>query len=188
VCLCVEVDNLKPHILDHSQADISPDGGRFTPPCDRCVQADEACLQKAQGPGCQCCVQRKVGCSLVRIKQRIEKKEGKQRLVSEGGEENSAAPMMELLDGFMEQMEAMAKELKNISGGIWVLVEGIRRLTEVVEEIGKEEVRKEDKETETEDVQRMDKQTEMEEKEGDDGEESGSEGDRMEDGEEGGDK
>jgi hypothetical protein len=30
-------------------------------------------------------------------------------LVSEEGEEDLAAPMMELSDGFMEQMEAMAK-------------------------------------------------------------------------------
>jgi hypothetical protein len=65
--------------------------------------------------------------------------------------------MMELSDGFMEQVEAIAKELRNISGGIWALVEGIGRLTEVVEGVSKEGVRKEDKETETEDVQRLDK-------------------------------
>jgi hypothetical protein len=104
---------------------------------------------------------------LVRIKWRIEKKEGKRRLISERGEENSAAPMMELSDGFMEQVEAIVKELRNISGGIWVLVEGIGRLMEVVDKIGKEEVRKEDKEMETEDVQRMDKQIETEKKEED---------------------
>jgi hypothetical protein len=68
--------------------------------------------------------------------------------------------MMELLDGFMEQVEVMAKELKNISGGICALVEGIGRLTVVVEGAGKKGVRKEDKEMETEDVQGMDKQTE----------------------------
>jgi hypothetical protein len=50
----------------------------------------------------------------------------------EGREENLAAPMMELSDGFMEQVEAIVKELKNISGGIWALVEGIGRLTEVL--------------------------------------------------------
>jgi hypothetical protein len=64
-----------------------------------------------QGPRCQRCALRKVGCSLVGMKQRVDKKEGKQRLVLEGGEENLAAPMIELSDGFMEQMEAMAKEL-----------------------------------------------------------------------------
>jgi hypothetical protein len=53
---------------------------------------------------------------LVGIKQRIGKKEGKQRIVSEGREENLPAPMMELSDGFMEQVEAIAKELRNISG------------------------------------------------------------------------
>jgi hypothetical protein len=78
-------------------------------------------------------------------------------LVPEGREENLAVPMMELSDGFMEQVEAIAKELRNIGGGIWVLVEGIRKLTEMVEGVGKEGVRKEDKEMETEVVQRMDK-------------------------------
>jgi hypothetical protein len=105
---------------------------------------------EARGPGCQCCVQRKAGCSLVGIKWRVEKKEGKRRLVSERREENSAAPMMELSDGFMEQVEAIAKELRNISGGIWALVEGIGRLTEVVEGVGKEGVRKEEMEMEME--------------------------------------
>jgi hypothetical protein len=112
---------------------------------------------------------------LVGIKRRVEKKEGKQRIVSEGGEENLVVPMMELSDGFMEQVEAIVKELRNINGRIWALVEGIGRLMEVVEEVGKEGARKEDKETEMEDVQRMDKQTETERKEIDSEEEEGSE-------------
>jgi hypothetical protein len=112
----------------------------------------------------------------------VEKKEGKWKIVSEGGEENLAAPMMELSDGFMEQVEAIAKELRNISGGIWALVEGVGRLTEVVEGVGKEGVRKEDKEMETEDVQRMDKETEMEKREEDSEEEEESEEEGKEDG------
>jgi hypothetical protein len=120
-------------------------------------------------------VQRKAKCSLVGIKWRVEKKEGKWRLVSEEGEENSAAPTMELSDRFMEQVEAIAKELRNISGGIWALVEGVGRLTEAVEGIGKEEGRKEHKETETEDVRRMDKQMETERKKIDSEEEEESE-------------
>jgi hypothetical protein len=134
-----------------------------------------SCVRKAWGPGCQCCAQWKVGCSLVGVKRRVEKKEGKWRLVSEGREKNSAAPMMELSDGFMEQVEAIAKELRNIGRGIWVLVEGIGKLMEVVEGVGKEGVRKEDKETETEVVQRMDKQTETERREEDSEEEEESE-------------
>jgi hypothetical protein len=78
-------------------------------------------------------------------------------------------------DRAMEQVEAMAKELRSISGGIWALVEGIGRLTEVVEGIIKEGVKKEDKEMETEDVWRMDKQTEMERGEEDSEEEEESE-------------
>jgi hypothetical protein len=116
-----------------------------------------------------------------------EKKEGKKRLISEGLEKGSVAPL-EFLDRVMEQVEAMAKELRNISGGIWALVEGIGRLTEVVEGVGMEGMRKEDKETETEDVQRMDKQTEMKRREEDSEEEEeseeevGKEDDRKEDG------
>jgi hypothetical protein len=128
---------------------------------------DEPCLWKVRGPGCLQCRQRKVGCSLVGLKQKtLEKKEGKKRLISEGLEEGSVAPL-EFSDGVMEQVEAMAKELRNISGGIWALVEGIGRLTEVVEGVGKEGMRKEDKEMETEDVQRMsDGQTDGDRKEG----------------------
>jgi hypothetical protein len=109
-----------------------------------------------------------------------EKKEGKKRMMSEGLEEGSVA-LLEFSDGVMEQVEAMAKELKNISGGIWALVEGIGRLTEVVEGVGKEGARKEDKETETEDVRRMDKQTEMEKGEEDSKEEEESEEEEKED-------
>jgi hypothetical protein len=61
-----------------------------------------------------------------------EKKEGKKRMMSGGLEEGSVAPL-ELSDGVIEQVKVMAKELRSISGGIWVLVEGIGRLTEVVE-------------------------------------------------------
>jgi hypothetical protein len=94
----------------------------------------------------------------VGLRQKIsEKKEGKKRMVSEEG---SVAPMMELSDGFMEQVEAIAKELRSISGGIWALVEGVGKLMEAMEGVGKKETRKEDKETETEGVQKTDKQTE----------------------------
>jgi hypothetical protein len=102
---------------------------------------------------------------LVGLRQKTsEKKEGKKRLMSEGMEEGLAVPL-ELSDRVMEQVEVMAKELRNISGGIWALVEGIRKLMEVVEGVGKEGKKKEDKETETEGVQKMDKQTETERRE-----------------------
>jgi hypothetical protein len=145
------------------------------PPCKRCAWADEPCLRKVWGPGCQHCGQQKVGCSLVGLKWKTsEKKEGKKRMMLEGLEEGSVA-LLEFSDGVMGQVEAMAKELRSISRGIWALVEGIRRLTEVVEGISKKGVRKEDKETETEDVQRMDKQTEMGRREEDSVEEEESE-------------
>jgi hypothetical protein len=112
---------------------------------------------------------------LVGLRRKIsEKKEGKKRMVSEGLEEGSVAPL-ELSDGVMEQVEAMAKELRRISGGLLALVEGVGKLTEAVVGLGKKEERKEDKETETEDVQRMDKQTETERREEDSEEEEESE-------------
>jgi hypothetical protein len=104
----------------------------------------------------------------------LEKKEGKKRMVSEGLEEGSVAPL-ELSDGVMEQVEAMAKELRRISGGLLVLVEGVGKLTEAVVGLGKKEGRKEDKETETEGVQRMDKQTETERRDEESKEEEESE-------------
>jgi hypothetical protein len=89
---------------------------------------------------------------LVGLKRKIsEKKEGKKRMMSEGLEEGSVAPL-ELSDGVMEQVEVMAKKLRKISGGLLALVEGVGKLTEMVVGLGKKEVRKEDKETETVDV------------------------------------
>jgi Sec-independent protein translocase protein TatA len=71
---------------------------------------------------------------------------------------------LKLSNRVMEQVEAMAKELGNINQGIWVLVAGIGKLTEVVEGLGKEAT-KVNKKMKTEDVQKVDKQTEMEEEE-----------------------
>jgi hypothetical protein len=84
-----------------------------------------------------------------------------ERKVTEDVEEGSIAPL-QLLDGVMEQVEVMAKELRKISRGIWALVEGVGRLMEAVEGMEKKETRKVDKEMETEKVQKVDKQTEME--------------------------
>jgi hypothetical protein len=89
---------------------------------------------------------------LVGLKRKIsEKKEGKKRMMSEGLEEGSVAPL-ELSDGVMEQVEVMAKKLRKISGGLLALVEGVGKLTEMVVGLGKKELRNENKETETVDV------------------------------------
>jgi hypothetical protein len=50
----------------------------------------------------------------------LEKKEGKKRMTWEGVEEESVV-LLELSDGVMEQVEAMAKELRKISGEIKAL-------------------------------------------------------------------
>jgi hypothetical protein len=93
----------------------------------------------------------------------LEKKEGNKKMALEGVEEGSIVPL-ELLNGVMEQVEVMVKKLRKISGWIKALVEGIRRLTEAVEGLGRKEVEKVNKDTEMEDVQKVDKQTEMEQK------------------------
>jgi hypothetical protein len=119
-----------------------------------------------------------------------ERKEEKRRMVSEVDSENIATPFVELSDGFMEQMELAVGNLGRINEEIWALVEGIGRLTEVVEGVGKKGMRKEDKETETEDVQRMDKQTETERREenSEEEEESEEEVGKEDDGKEDGDQ
>jgi hypothetical protein len=159
-----------------------PDGRRITPPCERCAQVDKPCLRKAQGPGCQCCGQQKVGCSLVGLKQEMsEKKEGKRRMLSEGLEEGLVAPL-ELSDGVIEQVEAMAKELRRISGGILALVEGVGKLTEAVIGLEKKEVERKDKETETETVHMVDQEvaTEIVEERSESEEEEDEKGDEAE--------
>jgi hypothetical protein len=47
-----------------------------------------------------------------------EKKEEKRRMASEVDSENVATPFVELLDGFMEQMELAVRSLGRISEGI----------------------------------------------------------------------
>jgi hypothetical protein len=91
----------------------------------------------------------------------LEKKEGKRRMLSEGLQEGSVA-LLELSDGVMEQVEAMAKELRRISGGIEALVEVVGRLMELVMGLRKKEVEKEDKGTEMEIVWRVDREVETE--------------------------
>jgi hypothetical protein len=74
----------------------------------------------------------------------LEKKEGKRRLLSEGLEEGSVA-LLEFSDGVIEQVEAIEKELRRISGGILALVEGVGKLTEAVVGLEKKEVERRDK-------------------------------------------
>jgi hypothetical protein len=61
-----------------------------------------------------------------------ERKEGKRRMVSEVDLENIATPFVELLDGFMEQMELAVGNLGRINEGIWALVDGVKDLVEVM--------------------------------------------------------
>jgi hypothetical protein len=140
------------------------------------------------------------------LKRKGAERKAEQRVVMEDTEKGLVV-FLELSDGVMEQVEAMVKELWKISGGIWVLVEGVGKLMKVVEVMGKKEVAKVDKETEMEKVQKVDKQMETEGKEEDSEEEEESkeeekdkeekkddrkkdeeESDRTEDGEEGHEK
>jgi hypothetical protein len=113
------------------------------------------------------------------MKQKTDK-EGRWRLVLEGVEENLAAPIMELSDGFMEQMEAMVKELRKIGGGIWALVKGVGKLMEIMEQLERMEMSKVEKEVEIENVQRVNKGT-VTEIMSEEGSEEDSEGEKEED-------
>jgi hypothetical protein len=118
---------------------------------------------------------------LVGLKQKMSEKEGKRRMLSEGLEEGSVA-LLELSDRVMEQVEAMAKELRRISGGILVLVEGVGKLMEVVIGLEKKEVERKDKKTETETVCLVDQEvaTEIVEKGSESEEEEEEKGDKVE--------
>jgi hypothetical protein len=61
-----------------------------------------------------------------------ERKEGKRKMVLEADSENVAPSFMELLDGFMEQMELAVGSLSRINEGILALVSGVKELVEVM--------------------------------------------------------
>jgi hypothetical protein len=74
-----------------------------------------------------------VGCSLVRIRQKTaERKEEKKKMASKVDSKNVAASFVELSDGFMEQMKLAVRNLGRIDEGIWVLVDEVKDLVEVM--------------------------------------------------------
>ena len=79
------------------------------------MRAGEECLQRVRGLGCQQCRQQKLGCSIVGMWRKVEKKEV-QRL--EMASDNTPAPLVELLDGFMEQMVGLVGDVKRKDMGI----------------------------------------------------------------------
>ena len=100
-------------------------------PCERCAKAGEACLRKARGLGCHQCVERKLGCSLVGMwKVRVEKKKLQGVEITSN---NAPAPLVELSDGFMEQMVRLTGEVRKTRQGIWAIVRGVWRLVRLVE-------------------------------------------------------
>jgi hypothetical protein len=110
----------------------------------------------------------------------VERKEGKRRMVLKADSENVAPPFVELLDGFMEQMELAVGSLSRINEGIWALVSGVKELVEVM---GKKEALEMDRDQEIVEVgvqtleeleiERVDKEIETEMmREGDKGDEA----------------
>jgi hypothetical protein len=100
------------------------------PACDSCRKAEVDSLQKARGPGCERCARRKVKCSLVGERKKERKTEP--GVLTGPNSDGVLAPLVELSDGFMEQIEAMGRKMGETNDGIWVLVRGVGRLTEVV--------------------------------------------------------
>jgi hypothetical protein len=64
--------------------------------------------------------------------ERKEGKEGKKRMALEVDSEIVAAPFVELLDRFMEQMELAIGSLIRINEGIWALVDRVKDLVELM--------------------------------------------------------
>jgi hypothetical protein len=110
----------------------------------------------------------------------VEKKEEKNRMVSEVDSENIAGPFVELSDGFMEQMELAVRNLGRINEEIWALVDGVKDLVEVMkrkealETDGEQEIVEVGVQTLEElEIKRVDKEKEMEMiEEGDKGDEA----------------
>jgi hypothetical protein len=67
-----------------------------------------------------------MGCSAVGMKRKTESKGAEQRLAWELGSNNMAAPLVELSDGFMEQMELAIESLAKMNEWIWMLVSGVK--------------------------------------------------------------
>jgi hypothetical protein len=80
----------------------------MVPPCERCIKIEEECQWKVQGPGCKRCAQRKVGCSVVGLKRKGLEMRAERRVMEDADE--GLIALLELSDGIIEQVEAMAKE------------------------------------------------------------------------------
>jgi hypothetical protein len=116
----------------------------------------------------------------------MEKKEEKRGMASEVDSENVATPFVELLDGFIEQIELAVGNLRRINEGIWALLDGVKDLVEVmkrkevletdrdqevveagVQTLEELEIERVDKETETERMEEGSKGDEAEKEDGD---------------------
>jgi hypothetical protein len=97
----------------------------------------------------------------------VERKEGK-RMALEVDLENVTAPFVELSDRFIEQMKLAVGSLSRINEGIWVLVDGVKDLVEVMrkkevsETDGDQEIVEVGVQTVEElEIEKVDKKTEM---------------------------
>ena len=107
-------------------------GVKNSPPCERCVKAEAACLKKATGPGCKRCAERKAGCSLVGLRRRLEKKveraEERRRMLSEPEADNIplSLELVELvlqIAASMDLMERLVMGVDRIGKGLEVIAE-----------------------------------------------------------------
>ena len=90
------------------------------------------CLKKATGPGCKRCAERKVGCSLVGLRRKTEKKaervEERRRLLSEPESDNIplSLELVELVSQIatsMDLMERLVMGVDRIGKGLETLME-----------------------------------------------------------------
>ena len=127
------------------------------------MKAEAECLKKATGPGCKRCVERKVGCSLVGLRRKAEKKaeraEERRRVLSEPEADNIllSLELVELVSqiaGSLDMMERLVMGVDRIGKGLELVAERLGDRKEKEKERKNVEVQteeaSEDEETETE--------------------------------------
>ena len=158
-------------------------GAKNSPPCERCVKAEAECLKKATGPGCKRCAERKVGCSLVGLRRKVEKKaeraEERRRVLLEPEADNIplSLELVELVSQIATNMDLMERLVM----GVDRIGKGLELVAEKLGEKKEEKKKRKDTGMQTEE---MSESEETETESETDGEEAEEEKEEKEDEEE----
>ena len=99
------------------------------------MRAEAECLKKTKGPGCKRCAERKVGCSLVGLQRKVERKEERRRVLSEPEADNvpMSLELVELVSQIaasMDLMERLVMGVDRIGKGLEVIAERMEKKKE----------------------------------------------------------